>query len=74
MVEESLWFEYLGFWEQGRIVVDEDRGHAYGRRSRDRNFAVLEDCVGEEALEAVGGAVGHSQRFGDGGGEVGEGL
>ena len=54
--------------------MDEDGGHAYGGHGGDGVFFVLEDFVGEEALEAVGDAVADAEAFLDDGAEVGEGF
>ena len=54
--------------------MDEDGGHAYGGHGGDGVGFVLEDFVGEEALEAVGDAVADAEAFLDDGAEVGEGF
>ena len=52
--------------------MDEDGCHAYGCHGGDGVVLVLEDCVGEEALEAVRDAVPDAETFLDDGAEVRE--
>ena len=52
--------------------MDEDGGHAYGGHGGDGVVIVLEDFVGEEALEAGRDAVADAETFLDDGAEVGE--
>ena len=70
--EKAFWSEGARIWEQGRIIVDEDRGHADGGHWRDAVLLVLGHVIGEETLEALGDAVADAETFGDDGGEVGE--
>ena len=52
--------------------MDEDGGHAYGGHGGDGVVIVLEDFVGEEALEAGRDAVADAETFLYDGAEVGE--
>ena len=52
--------------------MDEDGCHAYGCHGWDGVVLVLEDCVREEALEAVRDAVPDAETFLDDGAEVGQ--
>ena len=52
--------------------MNKDRCHAYGRHGGDGVGLVLEDCVGEEALEAVRDAVPNAETFLDDSTEIGE--
>ncbi len=52
--------------------MDKDGCHAYRRHGGNGVGLVLEDCIGEEALEAVRDAVPDAETFLDDGAEVGE--
>ena len=70
---EEAWGIYCwGGGDVGGVVVYEDGGHAYGGHSGDGVGVVLEDFVGEEALEAGRDAVADAETFLDDGAEVGE--
>ncbi len=70
--EEAIWIECSRVGKEGGAIVDEDGCHAYGCHGGDGVGLVLENCVGEEALEAVRDAVPDAETFLDDGAEVGE--
>ena len=72
LFQEALRSKGARLWEEVRVVVQEDRCHAYRRHGGNGVAVVFEHRIREETLQTMGGAVIEAEAFRYNGPQIGK--